>query len=471
MKTKHPIHPVHHLALLTILSVMLAACTSRALDITAIASGNWGDPTIWNSGTVPGTNDDADVPAGIDVTVTTNASVQYIYDGGTVTMATNSTLNVVGDSSGADGTQDLGLLDASAVGNTVIYSGNAFWCKHQNYYNLVLSGAGNFYNGEIGQDQYGDGAVAMTIAGDMTVSNKVSVQEADDFTINGNLILGGGNSTNMTWDCSVANLTVHGMTIIGSGAKITDNDGAAGNDTFNNLTVDAGGTLYLLDSTNWYVDGNLTNNSGNIRGIGYANINFNGTGNIAGTPITLPTLTINGTYAIGATINFLTNTPALNGTLVFDIAHPQQMILATNAGSGPTFYYNGNLNVINSGPAPIYNLNYQFFNAQSYGGAFASMNLPTLSAGLSWIDNLATSGSITITGASAGVPAITVTQGSGQLTLSWDSATYPGFYVQSQTNSTGIGSNWSNVSGGTVSPFVITINPANPSVFFRLSNQ
>ncbi len=465
MKTKYLV------TLLAILSGLLTACTSRALDITATASGNWGDPTIWNSGTVPGTNDDADIPAGIDVTVTTNASVQYIYDGGTVTMAANSTLNVVGDSLGAEGTQDLGLLDASATGNTVIYSGNAFWAKHQDYYNLVLDGGGTLYNGEIGQDEYGDGAVAMTIAGDMTVSNKVSVQEADDFTINGNLIMGGGSSTNITWDCSVANLTVHGTTIIGSGVKITDNDGAAGSDTFNNLTVNAGGTLYLLDSTNWFVDGNLTNNSGNIKGIAYASINFNGTGNIAGTTVTLPTLTINGTYAINATVNLLTNTPTLNGTLVFDIAHPQQMILATNAGSGPTFYYSGNLNVINSGPAPVSDLTYQFFNAQSYAGSFTALNLPTLSAGLSWIDNLATSGSIAITGGSLAAPAITLTQSGGQLTLSWDSVTYPGFYVQAQTNSAGIGANWSNVSGGTVSPFVITINPTSPPVFFRLSDQ
>ena len=465
MKTKH------FIALFTILSGILTAGTSRALDITATASGNWGDPTIWNSGTVPGTNDDADIPAGIDVTVTTNAWVQYIYDAGTVTMGTNATLNVVGDSAGAEGTQTLGLLDASATNNTVIYSGNAFWAKHQNYYNLVLNGGGTLYNGSIGLDQYGDGKVPMTIAGNMTVSNRVSVQEADDFTINGNLILGGGTSTNMTWDCSVANLTVIGSTIIGSGVKVTDNDGADGKDAFNDLTVNAGGTLYLLDSTNWFVNGNLTNNSGNINGIAYASMNLNGTGSIAGTAITLPTLTINGTYAIGTTINFLTNTPTLNGTLVFDLANPQQMTLAANAGSGPTFYYNGDLNVINSGPAPASDLNYQFFNAQSYAGSFTTMNLPTLSAGLNWIDNLAASGSITITGAGAGVPAITATPNGGQLTLSWDSATYPGFHVQSQTNSAGIGANWSNVSGGTLSPFVITIDPANPSVFFRLSNQ
>jgi hypothetical protein len=442
-----------------------------ALDITATNSGNWGDPTIWNSGTVPGTNDDADVPLGIDVTVTTNASVQYIYDGGTVTMASNATLNVVGDPLGAEGTQDLGLLVASAAGNTVIYSGNAFWAKHQDYYNLVLSGGGTLYNGEIGQDEYGDGAVAMTIAGNMIVSNRVSVQEADDFNIQGNLILGGGGSTNITWDCSVANLTVYGNTTVGSGAKITDNDGALGNDTFSNVTVNAGGDLYLLDSTNWFINGSLTNNSGTIGGVAYASINFNGTGIFAGTPITLPTFTINGTYAVGTRINLLTNTPGLNGTLVFDVASPQEVDLATNAGSGPSFYYNGNLDVINSGPTPMFDANYQFFNAQSYAGGFNNITLPNLSGSLSWVNNLYASGSLAITGGSVGAPVITSVQSGNQLILTWDSVTYPGFQVQSQTNSTGIGPNWGNVSGGGVSPFVIPINPANPAVFFRLSNQ
>jgi hypothetical protein len=459
----------HLLVTLTILFSLFFTLTGRALDITATNSGNWGDPTIWNSGTVPGTNDDADVPAGIDVTVTTNASVQYIYDGGTVTMAPNSTLNVVGDAFGAEGTQSLGLLDASATGNTVVYSGNAFWAKHQNYYNLVLNGGGTLYNGDI---QAGDGQVAMTIAGNMTVAGTASVQEADAFTIEGNLIMGGGSSTNITWDCSVANLTVEGNTIIGSGAKMTDNDGAAGSDVFNNLTVNQGGNLYLLDSTNWVVNGSLTNNDGTIGGIGYASIYFDGTGSIAGsTAVTLPTLVINGTYTIGTTIDLTTNTPTLNGTLVFDIANPQQIILATNAGSGPTLYYSGNLDIINTGPALVYDATYQLFNAQSYGGEFVLTSLPPVTGGMNCVNNLATSGSISITGGITSTPAITPTQSDGQLTLSWNSATYPGFHVQVQTNSAGIGSNWTDISGGNVSPFVITINPASPPVFFRLSNQ
>jgi hypothetical protein len=475
-KTSINLNPMkinNHLAIITICTALFCPLAGHATPgITATNSGNWGDPTIWEGGIVPGTNVYADIPLGINVTVTTNAYVQYLQDLGTVTMAPNSTLYVVGDTNGAHGTFELGLLDTSATGNTVVFSGNAFWAMHQNYYNLVFNGGGNFYNGEIGEDFYNDGAFAMTIAGNMTVAGHVGlVQEGDDITVNGDLNLGGPGVSNFVWDCSSFNLNVHGNTIIGNGAKITDYDGAHGNDNFNNLTVNSGGTLYILDSTNWYVLGNLTNAGGSLYGIGFAQINFDGTGNITGSSFTLPTFNMTGTYTIGTTINCNTNTPGLNGTLVFDLANPGQLTVAANAATGPTFYYStsGNLDVINSGPSPAPGANFQFFNAQSYAGNFASISLPSLPSGLSWVNNLATSGSITVLGSLPG-PVLTLSRNGGQLTLSWNSATYPGYEVLAQTNKTGLGGTWTAVGSGTVSPYMVTINPANPPVYFRLSN-
>ena len=223
----------------------------------------------------------------------------------------------------------------------------------------------------------------------------------------------------------------------------------------------------LEDGTNWYIGGSLTNN-GLIYGTGYGSINFNGTGTIAGSnAITIPTMVVNGSYGIGTTITLSTNTPIFNGTLTFDLANTNQIVL--QSGAGTALYYNANLNVINSGATTASGISYTLFSCPNgFGGVFASETFPSLPNGLSWVDNLLTSGSIAITGTVLGAPRLTLLRNGGSLTLSWDSTTYPGYSVQGQTNHSGVGSNWGSTGSGTVSPFSVTINPANPPVFFRL---
>ena len=454
---------------LTILSGLLFASMSRAADITATNSGNWSDTNIWNSGTVPGTNDDADIPLGINVTVNTNASVQFIYDSGTVTMAPNSTLTILGDQA----IDKFTSLVATATGNTVVYLGNPFFARQCNYYNLVFANTNyvdpsppyypyqNFNNFSSSQ-----GPTPMTVAGNMTVIGYTKMQQGSagaDIFIGGNLIIG----TNCIWDSSGANLTVVSNVFIGG--LLEDLNGALGSNYFGgNVTVNpsATGGWNVSDVTQWAIGGSLTNN-GPIFGVGYGSISFDGTGIITGSkPITIPTITVNGTYTIGTTITLATNTPTLNGTLVFDLANPQQIILPAYVGT--SLYYSGTLNVTNSGAPPVSGNSYQFFNAPSYGGSFASTSFPSLPSGLGWVDNLATSGSIAVTNTSAGSPIITLSRSGNLLTLSWDGTTFPGYSIQAQTNSGGIGTNWSGTGSGTVSPFTVTINPTNPPVFFRL---
>src|SRR5215831_16516863 len=114
------------LAATTLLSLMLFVPCSRATWITAI-----------DSGTVPGTNDFVEVDSPNIVTVDTNATTQYIFGSGQVTMAANSTLGITDAS--LTGTYQLAVLDTSAVGNTVIYWDNPFYAKHQDYYNLIFN--------------------------------------------------------------------------------------------------------------------------------------------------------------------------------------------------------------------------------------------------------------------------------------------------------------------------------------------
>jgi hypothetical protein len=75
-------------------------------------------------------------------------------------------------------------------------------------------------------------------------------------------------------------------------------------------------------------------------------------------------------------------------------------------------------------------------------------------------------------GVPAGSPTLTLSNSGGTLTLSWDSATFPGYSVQAQTNSAsaGLGTNWIDTGSGTVSPYTPTIDPANSTVFYRLAH-
>ena len=78
---------------------------------------------------------------------------------------------------------------------------------------------------------------------------------------------------------------------------------------------------------------------------------------------------------------------------------------------------------------------------------------------------------LVITNSVSNIPTnITSSVTGDQLTITWPES-HLGWILQAQTNdlSTGIGSNWFDVSGseaGTQS--VLTIDPVNPTVFFRL---
>lgn len=473
-----------------LLSFLFFATSGRsAVDITATGSGNWYSAVPdapWPGGVVPDPTNGVDVESPYVITVNSNAAVAYLYGSGTVVMGTNTTLNIL-DPEGAIGTYQLTTLDTSASNNTVIYSGNQFWAKHQDYDNLVFSNtvitnANNFYNGYVNSQAP---AAAMNIAGDMTVIGDIHVQEGADITIQGNLVMG----SNSVWDSSSFNLTVGGNTTIGG--KMWDLDGASGKNNFEgNVTVASntiGGTLpglangcwNITDVTNWNVGGDLIiTNQGLIIGKAYGSINFNGTNNtISGQPFTIPTMTVNGKYKIGATIILTNNTPTLNGTLVFDLANTNQIFLNPAYTTNPmTLYYSGNLDVINSGPPPMSGNSYLFFNATNYGGTFASTDFPTLPAGLSWVDNLLTSGSIAVTGTPSGAPVITQLQydrTTQQVTLIWTSVPNAMYTVQEKASLTS--PSWttlqSNIpSGGSLTTNTVAM-PSGTAGFLQVFQQ
>jgi hypothetical protein len=306
-------------------------------------------------------------------------------------------------------------------------------------------------------------------------------------TIMGNLTIG----TNCIWDCSGDNLTVVSNVYVY--CLLEDLNGALGSNYIGgNLIISGAGTnawnpatgtgtngWNVSDVTTWYLNGSLTNDGAifeqGINGPGYGSISFLGTGAIAGSnTINIPTMTVSGTYTIADTIIITTNTPTLAGTLVFDLARTNMIVqesFPTNTlPSHTNLYYAGNLVVVNSGPTPTSGNVYKLFSATNYAGGFASVTFPSLPPGLSWVDSTLTNGSLYVTGVSAASPILRWSRSGSVLTLSWDSTTFPGFSVKAQTNSSGLGNTWHPAGSGTTSPFMTTINPNNPAVFFRLSN-
>jgi hypothetical protein len=238
-----------------------------------------------------------------------------------------------------------------------------------------------------------------------------------------------------------------------------------------------GGAWYVGDATGWAVGGNLTNNG--IIGFGknYGSIDFTGKGIIAGNPIifTIPTMIIDGTNEIADTITLTTNYPTVNGTIVFDLANSNQIIL--NAGTNWFWYStNGTLDVINSGLAPVAGNAYQLFNNignTNYGGQYATINLPGLSGGLSWVNDLLTDGSFAV----VGLPTVTITsfqynRTTSQFTLTWTSTAAATYTVQESPSLNP--SVWSPLqtsipSGGSTTTATVTM-PAGTKGFLRVSS-
>lgn len=107
-------------------------------------------------------------------------------------------------------------------------------------------------------------------------------------------------------------------------------------------------------------------------------------------------------------------------------------------------------------------------------GSFAVTNLPVLPSGLAWTNELAVNGSIAVFAASVAPSGPQVLTNSynavtGILSLSWPGG--EGWRLQVQTNSvsTGLGTNWVYVTDGTASSTNIMVVPANGAVFYRLA--
>ena len=243
-----------------------------------------------------------------------------------------------------------------------------------------------------------------------------------------------------------------GLTKLGSGTLTL-----SGVNTYTNTTTVSNGTL-LVSGT---IAGNATVKAGATLG---------GNGGSIGGSVTIKT---NGTFALGASVGTLTigNTLTFNsgsaGVFKLNRSLTPSNDLATVNG---TITANGSLTVTNQGPALASGDSFRLFS-HAVSGSFSPVILPNLPPGSSWTNRLAIDGSIAVvTSVNTNPTNITATVSGNNLTLMWP-ADHTGWRLQSQTNllSVGIATNWFNVAGATTTnQVVIPINPANPTVFYRM---
>jgi hypothetical protein len=212
------------------------------------------------------------------------------------------------------------------------------------------------------------------------------------------------------------------------------------------------------------VNGTIANSSGvtvaggTLAGAGYisAPVTIDADGNLAP-----------GDGGLGALSVF--NSLTLNGTTTVELAKTGATVMNDQVNVLTTLTLGGTLNVSLTGTVTGGEV-FQLFTAGVFTGSFGAVNLPALPGDLTWDDsNLSVNGTLAIVGGGS-APTLGVTHSGGLLTFTWTEA---GYKLQAQTNSLNVGlsTNWGDYPGGGSSGVNVPINPANPSVFFRLLSQ
>ena len=264
------------------------------------------------------------------------------------------------------------------------------------------------------------------------------------------------NTANVTFAGTMTNIA--SLTKAGPGKLIFTGDSSPRTNT---TTVSAGTLLINNTTGSGTGSGDVTVNSGGTLG---------GTGAIDGAV----TVNSGGTIAAGASIGTLTinSNLTLAGNVAVEVnrsVSPSNDVIVvtgvlTNAGTGT-------VTITNLGPALAVGNKFQIFN-----GAVANGNALTVTGGgVNWTNQLAVDGSIAVLSIVSSVNTNTFTLGAvvsgNNLNLSWPPDRL-GWKVQTQTNtlSAGLNANWVTLPAtATVTNYSLTINPANPAVFIRMT--
>lgn len=246
----------------------------------------------------------------------------------------------------------------------------------------------------------------------------------------------------------------NGFTGAGSLVKLgTGKLTLTGNGGYSGTTVVSNGTLVI----------NGNNGASSTFVFGGA---LGGNGTLSG-PVTVDT---GGTLAPGDGVGTLTinNNLDIAGNLTIEVnkSLPQPNDTIMVAGF-PNNTGSGTLTVVNLGPALAAGDTFTLFNQPLNGGS--TLTITGGGPGVTWANNLETDGSITVVTAPPPSPTLDFTRtGDNTLRFEWTGS----FKLQAQTNSLsgGLGSQWFDYPGGSVSPVNVTVDPTKGTVFFRLVN-
>ena len=309
---------------------------------------------------------------------------------------------------------------------------------------ISLGSGGGFYaiQSDAGLLQLtGSSGGGIALSAISTGNRTVTLQGNGDGLVSGNIINGNANLSLTkagagVWTLAGAN-TYSGVTTVSGGTLLVNGGIGAGNVTVSN-TATLGGSGTISGATTVAA-------GGIIRG-----------GNASGSN----TLTVANSLTLGDTNNAVTSS--------------QFLVAAGGKVSANTLTVGGTniVNILDGSLSAGTNTLFTYGGGSIGGSGFAGFQLGTLSPGVTaqLIDTGSAIQLAVLPSVNTNPPVRTNSDSGGTLTLSWP-ADHLGWRLQVQTNavSVGLSTNWSTWPGSTnVTSVVITNNPANPTVFFRL---